>query len=139
MKLLILNGVNINLIGSREPDIYGDSDYAELVSLINSTCEELKVEVEVFQSNFEGEFIEKIQTANCDYLILNPGAWSHYSYAIRDALLAVNIEVVEVHLSNPKLREEFRKFSVIEDICIKTISGLGFNSYVKAIKFLEKR
>ncbi len=139
MNILILNGVNINLVGSREPKIYGNSDYTELVSLINSTCDDLNVEVEIFQSNFEGEYIEKIQTAKCDYLILNPGAWSHYSYAIRDALLAVNIEAVEVHLSNPKLREEFRKISVIEDICIKTISGLGFNSYIKAIKFLEKR
>lgn len=139
MNILVLNGVNINLIGKREPNIYGNKDYQELEKIIINHCSDLGIDVEIYQSNFEGEYIEKIHNSTADYLILNPGAWTHYSYAIRDAVLAVNKESVEVHISNPKLREEFRRMSVIEDICIKTFSGLGFNSYLNAISFLEKR
>ena len=141
MKILVLNGPNLNMLGIREPDIYGKQDYQALEQLIRATCEELNVEVEVFQSNHEGALVDKIQAAygNTDCIVINPAAYTHTSVAILDALKAVAIPAVEVHLSDVSQREDFRQISYAGMACEKTIAGLGFEGYVRAIRHLVEK
>lgn len=138
MKLLILNGPNLNMLGIREPDIYGKKTYYDLVEYCEYFCKEKNIEVEVLQSNHEGELVDIIQEAynTFDGIVLNAGAYTHTSIAILDALKAVGIPTVEVHLSDIDAREEFRKTSVIRGACVKTICGLGFEGYKEAVLYL---
>lgn len=140
MKIMVLNGPNLNMLGIREPDQYGAKSYSELESCLEKYFEEKKVEGVVLQSNSEGELIDFIHHALgvYDAIVINPGAYTHYSYAIFDALKAVSIPVVEVHLSNIHSREEFRKHSVTAPACIGQICGLGFDGYLYAIDYLIK-
>ncbi len=138
MKLLVLNGPNLNLLGVREPDIYGRLAYADLERFLRDCADEAGAELEVFQSNHEGVLVDKIQQALgvFDGIVFNPAAYTHTSVALLDALKAVGIPTVEVHLSDPDSREEFRKVSYVRAACVKTIAGLGFESYRQAILFL---
>lgn len=137
MKLLVINGPNLNMLGIREPDIYGKNTYEELVRLIEKACEQKGIEVEIYQSNTEGFIVDKIQQAygNTDGIIINPAAYTHTSIAILDALKATGIETVEVHLSDINSREEFRKHSYVTLVAAKTICGKGFDGYVEAIDY----
>ena len=137
MKLLVINGPNLNMLGIREPDIYGKNTYEELVCLIEKTCEQKGIEVEIYQSNTEGFIVDKIQQAygNTDGIIINPAAYTHTSIAILDALKATGIRTVEVHLSDINSREEFRKHSYVSLAAAKTICGRGFDGYVEAIEY----
>ena len=137
MKLLVINGPNLNMLGIREPDIYGRNTYEDLVRLIEKTCEQKVIEVEIYQSNTEGFIVDKIQQAygNTDGIIINPAAYTHTSIAILDALKATGIETVEVHLSDINSREEFRKHSYVSLAAAKTICGKGFDGYVEAIEY----
>ena len=139
MKLLVLNGPNLNMLGLREPDIYGRQDYAALEKLIYDTCAAEGIKVEVFQSNHEGALVDKIQGAygNTDGIVINPAAYTHTSVAILDALKAVAIPAVEVHISDVKSREDFRQISYAGKACVKTYMGLGFEGYRRAILFLK--
>ena len=139
MKILIINGPNINMLGLREPDIYGRQDYKSLISLITKTCEEEGIQPEFFQSNHEGDIVDKIQSAYgvFDGIVINPAAYTHTSVAILDALKAVAIPAVEVHISDVKSREDFRQISYAGKACIKTYMGLGFDGYVQAVKYLK--
>ncbi len=141
MKLLVLNGPNLNLLGVREPDIYGKQDYPALVTLIEETCRELGIGVEVFQSNHEGALVDKIQEARgrFDAIVINPAAYTHTSVAILDALKAVALPAVEVHLSDVSAREAFRQVSYAGMACEKTIMGLGFQGYVEAVRYLNEK
>lgn len=139
MKLLVINGPNINMLGIREPDIYGTESYAELIRLINAHAAELGIAVENFQSNHEGAIVDKIQAAyfDCiDGIVINPAAYTHTSVAIADALKAVRIPAVEVHISAVETREAFRQISYVRDIAVKTITGRGLVGYIEAIDFL---
>lgn len=140
MKFLIINGPNLNLLGLREPDIYGKRTYADLLHLIQDTCREAGVEVECFQSNHEGAIVDAIQGAygGFDGIILNPAAYTHTSIAILDALKAVALPAVEVHISAVSSREPFRQISYAGMACIRTYQGLGFDGYVQAIHFLKQ-
>lgn len=135
MKILVINGPNINMLGIREKDIYGTMNYKNLCETINKKAKELNVDLEIYQSNIEGEIIDTIQAAyeNYDGIIINPGAYTHYSIAIYDALKSVNIPTVEVHISNVNAREDFRKKSITAPACIGQISGFGIDSYVLAL------
>lgn len=137
-KFLVINGVNLNMLGVREPGIYGNSTLADLENYISEKAEEMGVEVDFFQSNYEGAVCERIQQALGVYdgIIINPGAFTHYSYAIRDALSSVKIPTIEVHISNIHKREEFRHTSVIVPECAGQICGLGFKGYVFALEAL---
>lgn len=137
-KVLVINGPNLNLLGEREPGIYGNDTYEALCDLIMDKAESLGVKCEVFQSNHEGGIIDKLHMArkNFDGVVLNAGAYTHYSYAIRDAIAAIQIPVVEVHISNVFARDEFRKTSVIGPVCRGSISGFGFGSYLMAMEAL---
>ena len=138
MKLLVINGPNLNLLGLREPDIYGHENYASLLELIESTCAQRGIQVEVFQSNHEGAIVDKIQGAygKFDGIVINPAAYTHTSVAILDALKAVALPAVEVHLSDISAREAFRQHSFVSPACRKTIAGHGFQGYVEAIDYL---
>ena len=138
-KYLVINGVNLNMLGIREPGIYGNSTLDDLEKNIRKKADELGVEVDFFQSNFEGEIVEKIHSAMGNYngIIINPGAFTHYSYAIRDAFGSVKMDVIEVHISNIHKREEFRHTSVIAPVCVGQIAGFGKNSYFLAINALK--
>lgn len=138
MKILVINGVNLNMLGVREPGIYGNSTLADLENYIGEYAKKLAVEVDFYQSNYEGDICTKIQQALGVYdgIIINPGAFTHYSYAIRDALGAVKIPAIEVHISNIHKREEFRHRSVTVPECIGQICGLGFKGYVLALEAL---
>lgn len=138
MKLLVINGPNINLLGTREPDIYGSSDYATLVLGIKEFAHANGISADVFQSNSEGALIDKIQAAKNSYdgIVINPGAYTHYSIAILDALKCCGLPAVEVHLSHIAAREEFRQKSVTAQGCTGQISGFGFDSYYLAITAL---
>ena len=141
MKLLIINGPNLNLLGLREPDIYGKRTYADLVEYIEGVCREKGAECEVFQSNHEGAIVDKIQAAYgvFDGIVINPAAYTHTSVAILDALKAVSIPAVEVHISDVNRREEFRRISYAGMACVATFAGYGFEGYKMAIeKLLEK-
>ncbi|MBR3601579.1 MAG: type II 3-dehydroquinate dehydratase [Lachnospiraceae bacterium] len=142
MKILVINGPNLNFLGIREKGIYGTTDYAGLVKMIEEKAAEEGNDIAVFQSNHEGAIIDRIQEAYFDGtegIIINPGAYTHYSYAIRDALASVNIPKVEVHISDITQREEFRKISVTKDACQKQIYGHGLNGYLEAIDYLTDK
>ena len=141
MNILIVNGPNLNFLGLREPEIYGKQSYNDLVNFLLAYGKMNHVEIEVYQSNCEGEIINIVQNNyhRFDALIINPAAYTHYSYAIYDCVKSINIPTVEVHLSDIYKREEFRKISVIEHACISKFYGKGFNSYIEAINFLQKR
>ena len=132
MKLLILNGVNLNMTGRREQGVYRTQTLEDINAEIAAYCKARGAACEFYQSNLEGEICTKIQTTDADGIILNAGAFTHYSYAIRDAIASVNTPVVEVHMSNVHKREEFRHTSVISEVCRGTILGFGKNSYILA-------
>ncbi len=136
-KILIINGPNLNFLGIREPAIYGKGTYANLVDLLNSAAKERNFDIEIFQSNHEGCIVDKIQEAyhKFDGIIINPAAYTHTSVAILDALKAVGLPTVEVHLSDINSREEFRKFSYVSLYAQKTICGKGFDGYIEAMDF----
>ncbi len=141
MKLLIINGVNLNMLGIREKEIYGANSYRDLCEYINTTAEQENLKVDIFCSNYEGEIVEKIQKAYRKYagIIINPGAYSHYSIAILDALRAVDIPAIEVHLSDVKKRESYRQVLVTSEACFLTIMGKGFAGYKEAIIAMKKK
>lgn len=140
MKILVLNGPNINMLGIREPDIYGKRTYSDLISLLNSTAQQLNVELECYQSNHEGCLVDKIQEAyGCvEGIVINPAAYTHTSVAILDALKSVGIPSVEVHISNVDARESFRQISYPGMYCEKTIKGQGFDGYCQAMAYLKE-
>ena len=140
MKILVLNGPNLNMLGIREPDIYGASTYDDLVNLITSHCQSKGIEVKCLQSNHEGDLVDYIQQAyfdKVDGIVINPGAYTHTSVALLDALKAVQIPAVEVHISKVNEREAFRQISYVSYYCSKTITGKGFDGYIEAIDFLS--
>ena len=138
MKILVINGPNINMLGLREPEIYGEKDYTALIGFIHAVCEDEGVEVECMQSNHEGAIVDAIQEAygKFDGIVINPAAYTHTSIAIPDALKAVGIPAVEVHLTNIREREAFRQTSYVEPVCEKTFAGMGFEGYAEAIRYL---
>ena len=138
MKIIVINGPNINMLGIREPKIYGPKTYSDLEEFILDAFESAEVTGEIFQSNHEGEIIDQIQAALgwADGIVINPGAYTHTSIAIADALRAIEIPTVEVHLSDTDKREDFRKISYVEAVAVKTIKGKGFEGYKEAIDFL---
>ena len=139
MKILVINGPNLNMLGIREPKHYGKETYADLISKIQNHCDEVGVEVEFFQSNHEGALVDEIQKAygKIDGIVINPGAYTHTSIAILDAVKSVSIPTVEVHISKVDEREEFRKISFVRLACVKTIVGHGTDGYIEAIDFLR--
>ena len=138
MKILVINGPNLNMLGIREPAHYGRETYADLVEKIQSYCTTMGVEVTFFQSNHEGELVDEIQNAYgvMDGIVINPGAYTHTSVAILDAVKAVGIPTVEVHISKVEEREAFRQISYVRLACVKTITGHGTDGYLEAIDFL---
>lgn len=142
MKLFVINGPNLNLLGVREPDIYGKKTYADLVAYVEAVCAREGVEVECFQSNHEGALVDAIQQAyfdRVDGMIINPAAYTHTSVALLDAVKAVGIPTVEVHVSDPDRREDFRHVSYIRAACIATIRGHGLPGYLEALHLLCER
>ena len=141
MKILFLNGPNLNLLGRREPEIYGNQTYADLEAYIRSFCRELSIDCEIIQSNHEGTLVDAIQSAldRMDAIVINPAAYTHTSIAILDALKAVALPAVEVHLSDVSQREEFRRVSYAGMACMKTFSGYGFEGYRMAAEFLKNQ
>ena len=140
MKILVINGPNLNLLGLREPDIYGRRTYRDLVELIRAEAEQLGVSVEFVQSNHEGDLVDAIQRAyqTFDGIVINPGAYTHTSVALLDAVKAVGVPTIEVHISNPDTREEFRKVSYIRAACVASIKGHGLNGYLEALRLLAQ-
>ena len=140
MKILVINGPNLNMLGIREPDIYGKNTYADLCELITDYADKKGVEVKLFQSNHEGALVDEIQAAygNFDGIVINPAAYTHTSVAILDAVKSVGIPTVEVHISAVETREDFRQVSFVRKACIKTITGLGFYGYLRAIDTLTQ-
>lgn len=138
MKILIINGPNINMLGIREPKIYGTETYKDLVKSIKSHCKSKGIKVKIFKSNCEGKIVTRIQKAykKFDGIVINPAGYTHTSVAIADAIKAVDIKTVEVHISNPDEREDFRKISYLRPHCIATVKGEGQNGYLKAIDML---
>ncbi len=138
MKILVINGPNLNMLGIREPDHYGRETYGDLVTKIQNHCEKKGIEVALYQSNHEGDLVDAIQKAygDADGIVINPGAYTHTSIAILDAVKSVNIPTVEVHISKVEEREEFRQISYIRLACVKTITGHGTDGYLEAIDFL---
>lgn len=138
VNILVINGPNLNFLGNREPEIYGSKSYADLLQEIQKEADNLNIQIEFYQSNHEGDLVDAIQGAygRMDGIIINPAAYTHTSVALLDAVKTVNIPTVEVHLSDPDTREEFRKISYIRLGCVKTIKGLGFQSYIEALRFL---
>ena len=138
MKILVINGPNLNMLGIREPDIYGRKTYDDLLSYIKEEAENLGVAVEFYQSNHEGDIVDKIQSAygNTDGIVINPAAYTHTSIAIPDALKAVGIPTVEVHISDINSREAFRRVSYVSPVALKTIAGKGFEGYILAMNEL---
>lgn len=139
MKFLVINGPNINMLGIREPDIYGAENYSELLRRVKEKARELNVEVECFQSNHEGDIVDKIQSAykTADGIIINPAGYTHTSVAILDALKAVSIKAVEVHISEVSSREDFRQISYVREACFATICGKGIDGYAEALELLK--
>ena len=140
-KVLVINGPNLNMLGIREPEIYGNKSYSDLLEYIEKAATELGITIETFQSNHEGAIVDKIQQAlgNFDAIIINPAAYTHTSIAIPDALKAVGIPAIEVHLSDISKREDYRKISYTSEACIKTITGKGFEGYKEALNILIKQ
>ena len=142
MKLLLLNGPNLNFLGIREKGVYGTEDYGYLVRMMKEKAEREGHELDIYQSNYEGGLIDKIQEAyynGTEGIIINPGAFTHYSYALRDALSSVDIPKVEVHISNVHKREEFRQLSVTAPVCDGQVLGLGLKGYALAMDYLTGR
>ena len=141
MKILVINGPNINMLGIREPGIYGKQTFADLLALIENTAREENLEIEQFQSNHEGAIVDRIQAAygNTDGIVINPAAYTHTSVAILDALKSVSIPAVEVHISNVDAREAFRQISYAGMYCEKTVKGQGLDGYRQAILYLKER
>lgn len=141
MKILVLNGPNINMVGIREPGIYGSQTFADLLQLLEDTARELGVEMEQYQSNHEGCLVDKIQESygKVDGIVINPAAYTHTSVAILDALKAVSIPAVEVHISDVDAREPFRQISYAGMYCEKTIKGHGLNGYTMAMRYLWEK
>ena len=139
MKIYIVNGPNLNMLGIREPDTYGTQDYNSLLNMLKAHCDKNNVEPVFYQSNHEGDLVDKIQEAyfkGADAIVINPGAYTHTSIALLDAVKAVGLPTVEVHISKVEERESFRQVSYIREACVKTISGKGFNGYLEAVDFL---
>ena len=139
MRILAINGPNMNLLGVRQPEIYGNADYNALLDMLRKEAQALNVELTCFQSNHEGALVDAIQQAyfdRIDGIIINPAAYTHTSIALLDAVKAVGIPTVEVHVSDPDTREEFRHVSYIRKACVKTIRGHGLNGYLEALRFL---
>ncbi|MBR2375990.1 MAG: type II 3-dehydroquinate dehydratase [Clostridia bacterium] len=141
MKFLVMNGVNLNLTGKREKGVYGNATLDEINARIAAYCEQNGDQVEFYQSNIEGELVDKLHEAylqkTCDGIVFNAGAFTHYSYALRDAIAAIDIPVVETHISNVHAREEFRKTSVLSEVCKGVVCGFGEGSYIAAIAGLK--
>lgn len=140
-KFLVINGPNINMLGIREPGIYGKGTYRDLVQLIKTAAAELGVSVDFFQSNHEGDLVDEIQRAYGVYdgIVINPAAYTHTSVAIADALKAVSVPAVEVHISDVAKREDFRQVSYVRPVCIATVMGKGFDGYIEALQILNDR
>lgn len=140
MKILVINGPNINMLGIREPQVYGKSDYPALLSMLDALAKKHGITIDAYQSNIEGEIVNKIQQAHGTYegIVINPAAYTHYSIAILDALKCAEVPAIEVHLSNIAGREEFRHKSVTAAGCIGQISGMGFDSYLLAVEGLMR-
>jgi len=142
MKLLVLNGPNLNMLGKREPEIYGKNTLDDVLNLVEEYCKTLNCDVEFYQSNHEGDLIDKIHKSDADGIVFNAGAYTHTSIALRDAISSVKIPVVEVHISNVHSREEFRHKSMIAPVCLGQICGFGLDSYILAVnglyRFLSK-
>lgn len=140
MKILVINGPNLNMLGIREPDHYGRETYADLMTKIENHCAEKEIEVEIYQSNHEGDLVDKIQEAygRIDGIVINPAAYTHTSVAILDAVKSVSIPTVEVHISKVEEREDFRQISFVRLACVKTITGHGTDGYLEAIDFLAE-
>ena len=138
MNILVINGPNLNLLGTREPDIYGYETLEELMMWLENCPEAINHEFKFYQSNHEGEIIDTLHDERhwAQGILINAGAYAHYSYAIRDAIAAISIPAVEVHLSDINQREDFRKKSVLKSVCISSVKGLGKNSYLKALNIL---
>ena len=138
MKILVINGPNLNLLGLREPDIYGRCTYSDLIQMIREEADRLDVTVEFVQSNHEGALVDAIQAAYgaADGIVINPGAYTHTSVALLDAVKAVGVPTVEVHISDPDTREEFRKVSYIRAACVASIKGHGLEGYLEALRYL---
>ncbi len=139
MKIYIINGPNLNMLGIREPDKYGSVSYSALLHMLKEYCEKQNVDPVFYQSNHEGDLVDKIQEAyfeGADGIVINPGAYTHTSIALLDAVKAVTIPTVEVHISDVSKREDFRQVSYIREACVKTIAGHGLNGYIEAIDFL---
>lgn len=142
MKIYVINGPNLNMLGVREPGIYGNGSYADLIGMVKSHCEAQGIEVVCYQSNHEGDLVDKIQEAyfeEADGIVINPGAYTHTSIALLDAVKSVRIPTVEVHISRLSEREDFRQVSYIRLACEKTISGMGLDGYIEAINFLYEK
>ena len=140
MNILVINGPNLNMLGIREPEIYGKATYADLCRLIGEHAEKRGITVTLYQSNHEGDLVDAVQQAygKQDGIIINPGAYTHTSIALLDALKAVSIPAVEVHISDPDTREAFRKVSYVRTACKKTIKGHGFEGYLEAMDYLTE-
>ncbi len=139
MKLYILNGPNLNMLGIREPDHYGKTTYAQLEQMIKEHCDKKGIEAVLYQSNHEGDLVDKIQQAyfeKADGIVINPGAYTHTSIALLDAVKSTSLPCVEVHISKVEEREDFRQISYIRQACAKTITGHGVNGYIEAIDYL---
>lgn len=141
MKILVVNGPNLNMLGIREPDIYGAATYSDLEKLITGHGERIGIQTEIFQSNHEGDLVDRIQRAlgEADAIVINPAAYTHTSVAVLDALKAVGLPAVEVHISELETREDFRQISFVREYCEKTITGHGLQGYLEAIDFLVER
>lgn len=141
MKVYVINGANINMLGIREPSIYGSTSYGELVSLIKNEADARGIDVEIYQSNHEGALVDKIQEAyfkGADGIIINPGAYTHTSIAILDAVKATTLPTVEVHISDVDKRESYRLISYVREACIDTVSGRGVKGYVDALDIIKE-
>ena len=141
MKILVINGPNLNMLGIREPGIYGKNSFTDLLALLEEAGKETGTEVTQYQSNHEGDLVDRIQQAyfdGVDGIVINPAAYTHTSVAIADAVKAVGIPTIEVHISDPDSREEFRKISYIRKASLATVAGRGFQGYIDAIEILEK-
>ena len=140
MKILVINGPNLNMLGIREPDHYGRETYADLIAKIEGHCKKKGIEVTTYQSNHEGDLVDEIQKAygKMDGIVINPGAYTHTSIAILDAVKSVGIPTVEVHISKVEEREDFRQISYVRLACVKTITGHGTSGYIEAIDYLAE-
>lgn len=142
MKILVINGPNLNMLGIRQPEIYGRTTYEDLKAMISAEAEQLGVAVDFFQSNHEGALVDAIQQAyfdKVDGIVINPGAYTHTSVALLDAVKSVSIPTVEVHISDPDTREAFRRISYIREACVATIKGRGLEGYLEALRLLAKK